>query len=543
MPRNRVREASTQRRDMLSALDTVAERYRCDLATIRATPAGVRRLLSSAKAAELGVRPKRLANVQSCVRKALELYGNPTTPITKRIPLTAEWSALLDLISNEQHRYGLYRLATYASAMGLAPSAIDGEALLGFHAALENEDAVKDPRKRLKQTIALWNMCQRGVPGWPQTVLRSPFKVDPEALPLTAFPPSFQQDVAAWTEWVTHPDIFNPTAPRKPFRPATVEQRVYDFRRFASAVVSRGDLKLDEVTSISVLFDTTRFKSGLRYFLQRAGNKPTAHLALKAKKLLAVAKSYCRVDAAVLTELTQMCRRLDDEIGPQQLSVRNRERLRQFDDQEKVAKLLNFPQEERARGRHLRNPLRAARCMERALAIEILLVCWLRIQNLRTIHLVNNLRVIGKKVFLTFEGHEVKNGRMLDFELPPELAQALAEFRATYRPRLPGASGPYLFPGKDSGARSTSALRNGIEETLRKNAGLVMNPHLFRHALAKIVVEKDPALYPVVSRHLGHSRLSMTMAHYLGTETRAAGRHLDRLLHEVAADVVKSRKK
>ena len=109
----------TQRRDMLSALDTVAERYRCDLATIRATPAGVRRLLSSAKAAELGVRPKRLANVQSCVRKALELYGNPTTPITKRIPLTAEWSALLDLISNEQHRYGLYRLATYASAMGL----------------------------------------------------------------------------------------------------------------------------------------------------------------------------------------------------------------------------------------------------------------------------------------------------------------------------------------------------------------------------------------------------------------------------------------
>jgi integrase len=75
-------------------------------------------------------------------------------------------------------------------------------------------------------------------------------------------------------------------------------------------------------------------------------------------------------------------------------------------------------------------------------------------------------------------------------------------------------------------------MRFAIGETLRKNAGLVMHPHLFRHAIAKIVVERNPDMYVPVSRHLGHKRLDMTMAHYLGTETRAAARHIDRLLRD-----------
>jgi hypothetical protein len=33
-----------------------------------------------------------------------------------------------------------------------------------------------------------------------------------------------------------------------------------------------------------------------------------------------------------------------------------------------------------------------------------------------------------------------------------------------------------------------------------------------------------------MSQLLGHKRIDMTMAHYLGTEGRAAGRRIDRLL-------------
>jgi integrase len=76
---------------------------------------------------------------------------------------------------------------------------------------------------------------------------------------------------------------------------------------------------------------------------------------------------------------------------------------------------------------------------------------------------------------------------------------------------------------------------------MRERAGLEMNPHLFRHAIAKIAVEADPGAYLAVSRVLGHSTLDTTMAHYLGTEGKAASRHLDRLLEGAKVAAVKGR--
>ena len=65
-----------------------------------------------------------------------------------------------------------------------------------------------------------------------------------------------------------------------------------------------------------------------------------------------------------------------------------------------------------------------------------------------------------------------------------------------------------------------------------KQTGLVMNPHLFRHATAKIVVERDPGLAFALSRHLGHKHINMTMQAYLGTEGRAAARSIDLVLKQ-----------
>lgn len=58
------------------------------------------------------------------------------------------------------------------------------------------------------------------------------------------------------------------------------------------------------------------------------------------------------------------------------------------------------------------------------------------------------------------------------------------------------------------------------------------SPHLYRHATAKIIVERDPSMYVAVSRHLGYRSMTTTLGSYLGTETRAASRQLNRLLRE-----------
>ena len=528
-------ETGNARRDMLSALDTAARVFGRPLSSVRATPAAVRDLFGRTAAAEIGISPKRLANVRSDIVKALRLYGETVKAITKRIPLAAAWSDLLATITTKHHRMALARVASFCTAVEIAPTSVGPEALLGFHAALEAEEVVKDPRKLVKWTVAIWNMCRRGVPGWPDITLSSPFKTEAYTMPLSAFPESFQQDVRTWVARVTEPDPLDPDAPSRPLRSATIKCRIVEIRRFASALIHQGTLTVGQITSLRVLYDGDNFKSSLRFFLKRFDNKPTAAIEGMANHLRHIAKHYCKVDSKTLEVLTVICSRLDSG-SSSHMSSRNRERLRQFDDPKKVAKLLAFPAEERVRGLKQRNQIRAARCMERALAIDLLIQCCLRIQNLRTIHLTRNLRIDGGKTYLGFEADEVKNSRSLDFELPKDIADAVAEFCKVYRPRLPGADGPYLFAGKNGNAKSHGALRTAIGEVLRTKCGLLMHPHLFRHAIAKIVVERNPDLYPAISQHLGHKRLDMTMAHYLGTETRASARHIDKLLRGARID-------
>ena len=75
-------------------------------------------------------------------------------------------------------------------------------------------------------------------------------------------------------------------------------------------------------------------------------------------------------------------------------------------------------------------------------------------------------------------------------------------------------------------------MRAAVSEPLKKHCGLTVSPHLYRHVAAKIIVERDPSMYTAVSRHLGHCSMSTMLASYLGTETRAAGRRLNRILRE-----------
>jgi integrase len=73
-------------------------------------------------------------------------------------------------------------------------------------------------------------------------------------------------------------------------------------------------------------------------------------------------------------------------------------------------------------------------------------------------------------------------------------------------------------------------MREAVSKASRKHVGLELGPHLFRHIIAKIVVEREPGLINDVSRMLGHKSVNTTYGVYLGTETPAASRRINRLL-------------
>jgi integrase len=519
----------TARRDTASAFRCMADKLDIDLAAVPATAGAVRAFIGDLTPGELGVSVKRLANLRSLVVRAVERFGMRRQVATRSVPLSPAWSELLARAHPKHYRHGLSRLGVYGSAMGIDPADVTSDTLVGFHDALEAECFVKKPRKIIKHTIALWNHCMRKTEGWPQARLASPFVKVPDTLPLAAFPKSFQEDVERWIERMTQIDPLDLDAPPRPLRPATVNSYVMLFRRFASALVRREILPLEEIIGLDTFFDEGRFREGMRYFLPKTTEKTTEHAHYVATKLLHVARHYVRVPDAELKRLRALAARLDPKL-PRAMSRKNRDRLEQFDNPEAIRRLLAFPTAERARAMACKSPIRRAKAMERALAVSLSIYTSLRIENLRSIRLDRNIRRSAGKVYLEFRDAETKNEVELTHELPPETVELLDRFVGESRPLLPGQAGPYLFPGISGGPRSDSAMRNAVSEPLRKHAGIVINPHLYRHAIGKIIIERNPEMYVAFSRHLGHRSIDTTLGSYLGTETRAASRRINRLL-------------
>lgn len=523
----------TGRRDTLSALRVLADKAKLDLEATPATAEAVRPLLEALTAPALGVTPKRLVNVRSLVTRAVERFGAPRSWITRSITPAPEWQALLAKAPKRQYAWSLSRLACYCTVKGLRPEDVRAETLIGLLAALEAECISRKPRSIIKQTIAIWNMCSRRVPDWPQIALSSPTKADPFMLPLSAFPEGFQADVAAWERRMTAPDPLDPSAPTRPLRAATLASYVLSFRRAASALVRNEVLQIDQITGLDVLVQPENLKAGLRPFLPPQGSeRDTGYVHKMAVQLRAVAQYLVGVDQEQLREITAIVNRLAPRDG-QGMRRRNRERLKPFDDEVIVQRFLRLPAEEYARARRQNNLLRRAKGVERALAIALLLSTGLRVKTLRTLRIDKQIARRGGRTFLHLAGSDMKTGRELDLELPPETVELLDRFLEDHRGRLPGADGPHLFPSPDGGPRSYSSMRDAVSRTFRKHLGIEISPHLFRHIIAKIVIERDPGLMNDVSRMLGHKSINTTYGAYLGTETPAASRRINRLLQDV----------
>jgi hypothetical protein len=299
--------SATQRRDLVSALNRLEQLFQMPLAKLEASPRRARELFASKSPAQLDLSEKTFANIRSLVAKAVERYGRPVSPITKRIAISPSWQNLLDRIRIAYQRQALYRLATYCSVMDIVPEEVTTQTLLGLIEAVEAEEGIKNPKDVLKNTTVNWNRSARTVQGWPQVRLSSPFKQEPYALPLNSFPLSFQADVEAWKQRMADPDPLDEDAPARALRQTTIEHRMYNFRQFASALVHTGHLPVEAITSLSVLFQPEAFKAALRFFLDRSGKK-TQRVHNLARSMRLIAKHYCRMDEVTLAALEKICR-------------------------------------------------------------------------------------------------------------------------------------------------------------------------------------------------------------------------------------------
>ncbi len=147
-------------------------------------------------------------------------------------------------------------------------------------------------------------------------------------------------------------------------------------------------------------------------------------------------------------------------------------------------------------------------------------------KNLADIHLERHLHRPGDgRAYLVLEDGETKNERPVEFEIPRDVLRMIDVYLKSRCPELCPAGTPWLFPRRD-GQHSVDSgvLSTRVSKRIRKETGLEMNAHLFRHFAVMNWLDANPGGYEVARRLLGHSEVSHTINMYSGLEARSATR-------------------
>jgi integrase len=517
-----------QRQDTGSALRVVGRVLARPLEEIPAQPGQLRERLATMTPAMAGVSKGRWANILSLTRAALARAGLSKVPGRSSEPLTPEWQDLFRHLNHRRMREGLSRFARHCSAQGIAPGEVCDAVADMFLTAVAEEALLRNPRQIHRTMCITWNRAAALIADWPPTRLTVPQYRDSYSLPWESFPASLRTELEAYFDRLSGKDLLA-ELDFQPLRPASIRTYRTLFRAYVSALVHRGRAPagLQSLADV-VVVDTV--KEGLRFFLDRAGGRPTKQSYNVARMLTAMARHWVKADAAHLEQLRGICRRLEpDKSG---LSDKNRQRLRQFDDPQNVGALLTLPPRIHTRqSRRSTHTVRDALDVQSALAVELLLMVPMRIGNLASLNLDQNIlrtRSRGKGVVHLFvPAEEVKNGMAIEAELPTETVSLLDFYIDQFRPLLLPQPSSALFPSSTGGAKSRHTLALQIQKFLLRECGLRINVHLFRHFAAKLYLEDHPGAYGLIRLVHGHASAETTSRYYCGTETAAAMRHFD----------------
>ena len=391
--------------------------------------------------------------------------------------------------------------------------------------ALESEAIIKDPWRAHRDACWSWNRGVNTVAGWPQRPVSMPSRQQTYTLSLEDLPPSLIRAIKAYIAHLLGDDLLGEHDFR-PVKPATAKHREFQLRQIVSALVAQGE-QLDELQDLADLVRVDRVKQCLRFFLERSGNRTTSQISSIISLIKAVAEHWVKVDADHLEQLRALGRKLKPERTG--MTPKNQNRLRPFQDETHLTALIRLPLELAAEAEAETLTHRTALKVQKAVAIEILVVTAMRLGNLQHLDLDRHFVRTrpGGPMHLVIPKEEVKNSVDLEYPLPRETAGLLDLYCRRYRPLLADQPSTWLFPGEKGRPKSKETLSYLIRTIIRNRLGLDVNPHLFRHIGALAYLRANPGGYEVVRRYLGHKSLETTVGFYTGAETEAALRHFD----------------
>lgn len=530
-----VPDLSEQRRqDLRSAVRTFARAINRQPVQITADVAALKKQLAGLTAPMVRLTRPRWANVRSGVIAALNLTQAGIVAGKRRYPLAPEWEELLGKVADRYERARLSRFFSWCSSAGIPPTAVAQADVDRFAKTLVTETMADRPKAVHRDLALAWNRCRAKTAGWPDLELEVPDHSRTYALPEDAFSEAFVADVNAYMQHLAVVDPFEET-PRKPLAQTTLRDLRLRIFQLATVLADSGrDPK--GFTGLRDLVDPDAARAVLTAQHQRNGGRKTGQLYNYAQLLIKVARHWAKVPEAELERLRALGRAIKPKATG--MTDKNRARLRQFDDPQAVLQLISLPQRVFAQlTASGRPPVRDCLRAQSALILGILaLATPLRIKNVASLRLgvhILPLRTgmpLSSGCHLVVPAAEVKNDRDLEFSLSSLIGTPLETYVTRCLPVLGKTAEGYLFPNTSGGSKNEGSLGVQVRNFLKRETGLELNAHAFRHLTAKLYLEQHPGDYATVQMLLGHKSLQTTLRAYVGMESRDAVKRYDAMV-------------
>lgn len=521
MVSNDGRTTGAELREMRSAVAAVEKFARRTAAEIKADPIALRPIFARVVPAAHGMGRKRVSNIKAAIAALLIKIGTHDPHEMIELELTGAWAACRDLVTEVRERSKITPFLRYAQQQDVLPQDIDAGFVERYRDWRRSRTIYVHIDESITAIRRVWNKAARSVPTWPGRQLSGRKNPVVFTLPVDMFTPAFQADVTALLQFLKHPPPL--TSGRRALRAITVDAYRQVAYRAASLLVAHGR-GITEINALADIVTPLAIEIILLALYARSGDKWSGGAIIMATSLTVIARDYVKAPAADIAAINDMCRRV--RVKRRGMSERNLDRIAQFDQPGMMKAFYNLPTQclEAAEAMWKKSPARAAELHERAVAMAVLREKPLRRRNVAAIHLEKNIQrnPDGKPYRIKFSAEEAKSSKPIDFVLSKELGRILDRHITRFRPQLPGADSPWLFPGTEGRHRVPSNLAKKVSALIQEHLGVQFNLHLFRHvcALANYIADENAG--PIVQALLDHSDLRTTEVAYVAVRGRAA---------------------
>ena len=519
-------EKKNQIRSAIKRVDELVGHGALDLP---ADPQVIFPLLGRISPAMAGMEAGSLANTLSRLRTAFRLAAPRLGSLRSRTPLAGHWRTLQETLDAKAKRM-LARLFHFAARQGWQPTDITDAHIERFASHLREEAMVMHWEATVRQTIKAWNRLAASGHGalsplTPPAPKRTSYWIAPES-----WPESLRADVEALLSQLGNPNLFSGRKVRK-LKPSTIAQYRYMISTLVSAAVRDG-VPLASLTSLAVAVHPDQVVRALAFLAARAGGTVTATMMQIMIRVRVIA-GMCQLPEAARAELEAIWENLvlnaPPELRRRHMARKNRMLLERLGHDQHFADLIQTLPDRLANEARAKKESRFAPALMRtAMAVDLLLTCSMRRENLVSLELGKSIKRVGQppnhRWIIDLTPEEVKNEQPLRYRIDGPTAALLEEYLAHWRPRLCPKPNGWLFPGPDGNAIDPRTMASAIQTQSRRVLGVALSPHQFRHISAESFLLAHPDKLDLISEHLGHRDPNTTRRYYARSKQKQASR-------------------